>query len=130
MKKFFNEFKEFAVKGNMVELAIGIMIGTAFSAITNSLVKDIFMPFIGLLMNGIDFSALCYKIGEASINYGLLIQAILNFLITAFVLFLMIKFIAKLKKEPKEEVVVEVKEPEIPEDVKLLSEIRDLLKNR
>ncbi len=130
MKKFFNEFKEFAVKGNMVELAIGIMIGTAFSAITNSLVKDIFMPFIGLLMNGIDFSALCYKIGEASINYGLLIQAILNFLITAFVLFLMIKFIAKLKKEPKEEVVVEVKEPEIPEDVKLLTEIRDLLKNR
>ena len=130
MKKFFKEFKEFAVKGNMVELAIGIMIGTAFSAITNSLVKDIFMPFIGLLMNGIDFSALCYKIGEASINYGLLIQAILNFLITAFVLFLLIKFIAKLKREPKEEVVVEVKEPEIPEDVKLLTEIRDLLKNR
>lgn len=130
MKKFFKEFKEFAVKGNMVELAIGIMIGTAFSAITNSLVKDIFMPFIGLLMNGIDFSALCYKIGEASINYGLLIQAILNFLITAFVLFLMIKFIAKLKKEPKEEVAAEVKEPEIPEEVKLLTEIRDLLKNR
>ena len=128
MKKFFKEFKEFAVKGNMVELAIGIMIGTAFSAITNSLVKDIFMPFIGLLMNGIDFSALCYKIGEASINYGLLIQAILNFLITAFVLFLLIKFIAKLKREPKEEVAVEVKEPEIPEDIKLLTEIRDLLK--
>ncbi len=130
MKKFFKEFKEFAVKGNMIELAIGIMIGTAFSAITNSLVKDIFMPFIGLLMKGVDFSALCYKIGEASINYGLLIQAVLNFLITAFVLFLLIKFIAKLKREPKEEVVVEVKEPEIPEDVKLLTEIRDLLKNR
>ncbi len=129
MKKFFKEFKEFAVKGNMVELAIGIMIGTAFSAITNSLVKDIFMPFIGLLMNGVDFSALCYKIGEASINYGLLIQAVLNFVITAFVLFLMIKFIAKLKREPKQEEAAEaVKEPEISEDIKLLTEIRDLLK--
>ncbi|MBE7020790.1 MAG: large conductance mechanosensitive channel protein MscL [Ruminococcaceae bacterium] len=131
MKKFFNEFKEFAVKGNMIDLAIGVMIGTAFSAVTNSIVKDIFMPFIGLLMNGIDFSALCYKIGEASINYGLLIQAVLNFIITAFVLFLTIKFIAKLKREPeKEEVKEEVKEPEIPEDIKLLTEIRDLLKKQ
>ena len=128
MKKFFREFKEFAVKGNMIELAIGIMIGTAFNAVTNSLVKDIFMPIIGIILGGRDFSTLAFKVGEATIGYGALIQAFINFLITAFVLFLMIKFISKLKKQPKEEVKEEPKEPEIPEDIKLLSEIRDLLK--
>ena len=129
MKKFFNEFKEFAIKGNMIELAIGVMIGTAFNAVTNSLVKDIFMQIIGILMGGKDFSGLSFKIGEATIGYGLLIQAAFNFIITAFVLFLLIKGIASLKKKPKEEPAVEeVKEPEIPEDIKLLTEIRDLLK--
>ena len=129
MKKFLKEFKEFAVKGNMIELAIGLMIGTAFNAITSSLVKDIFMPLIGILMGGKDFSGLSIKIGEAEITYGLLVQAIFNFLITAFVLFLLIKFIAKIKREPKaEEVIEEVIEPEISEEVKLLTEIRDLIK--
>lgn len=129
MKKFLKEFKEFAVKGNMIELAIGLMIGTAFNAITSSLVKDIFMPLIGILMGGKDFSGLSIKIGEAEITYGLLVQAIFNFLITAFVLFLLIKFIAKFKREPKaEEVIEEVIEPEISEEVKLLTEIRDLIK--
>ena len=129
MKKFLKEFKEFAVKGNMIELAIGLMIGTAFNAITSSLVKDIFMPLIGILMGGKDFSGLAVKIGEAEITYGLLVQAIFNFLITAFVLFLLIKFIAKIKREPKaEEVIEEVIEPEISEEVKLLTEIRDLIK--
>lgn len=129
MKKFLKEFKEFAVKGNMIELAIGLMIGTAFNTVTSSLVKDIFMPLIGILMGGKDFSGLVVKIGEAEITYGLLVQAIFNFLITAFVLFLLIKFIAKIKREPKEEEVIEeVIEPEISEEVKLLTEIRDLLK--
>lgn len=128
MKKFLREFKEFAVKGNMIELAIGLMIGTAFNAVTSSLVKDIFMPLIGILMGGKDFSGLAVKIGEAEITYGLLVQAVFNFLITAFVLFLLIKFIASLKRKPKEEIVEEVKEPEISEEVKLLTEIRDLLK--
>ena len=128
MKKFFNEFKEFAIKGNMIELAIGVMIGTAFNAVTNSLVKDIFMPLIGILMGGKDFTGLSFKIGEASIGYGLLIQAAFNFIVTALVLFLLIKGIAKLKRKPKEEPVVEEKEPEIPEDIMLLTEIRDLLK--
>ena len=126
MKKLFKEFKEFAIKGNMLELAIGLMIGTAFNAITNSLIKDIFMPFIGILMGGKDFSGLTLTIGEASIQYGLLVQAIFNFLITAVVLFMLVKFMAGLKK--KEEIIEEVKEPEIPEDIKLLTEIRDLLK--
>lgn len=129
MKKFLKEFKEFAVKGNMIELAIGLMIGTAFNAVTSSLVKDIFMPLIGILMGGKDFSGLSIKIGEAEITYGLLVQAIFNFLITAFVLFLLIKFIAKFKREPEaEEVIEEVIEPEISEEVKLLAEIRDLIK--
>ena len=129
MKKLINEFKEFAIKGNMIDLAIGLMIGTAFNAVTSSLVKDIFMPVIGILMGGRDFSGLALQIGDASIGYGLLIQAFFNFIITAFVLFLLIKFIAKLKGEQKkEEVVEEVKEPEISEDIKLLTEIRDLLK--
>lgn len=132
MKKFLKEFKEFAIKGNMIELAIGLMIGTAFNAVTNSLVKDIFMPIIGILMGGKDFSGLAVKIGEAEITYGLLVQAIFNFLITAFVLFLLIKFIATLKRKPKEEEiakeVTEEIEPEISEEVKLLTEIRDLLK--
>ena len=129
MKKFLKEFKEFAIKGNMIELAIGIMIGTAFNAITNSLVKDVFMPFIGILMGGKDFSGLSLKIGEATIGYGLLIQAIFNFLITALVLFMLIKLIAKLQRKKKEEEIIEeAKEPEIPEDIKLLTEIRDLLK--
>lgn len=129
MKKFLREFKEFAVKGNMIELAIGLMIGTAFNAVTSSLVKDIFMPIIGIIMGGKDFSGLAVKIGEAEITYGLLVQAVFNFLITAFVLFLLIKFIAALKRKPKEEEIVEeVIEPEISEEVKLLTEIRDLLK--
>ena len=129
MKKFLREFKEFAVKGNMIELAIGLMIGTAFNAVTSSLVKDIFMPIIGILMGGKDFSGLALTIGDAQITYGLLVQAVFNFLITAFVLFLLIKFIASLKRKPKEEEIVEeVKEPEISEEVKLLTEIRDLLK--
>ena len=128
MKKFLREFKEFAVKGNMIELAIGLMIGTAFNAVTSSLVKDIFMPIIGILMGGKDFSGLAVTIGDAQITYGLLVQAVFNFLITAFVLFLLIKFIATLKRKPKEEIVEEVKEPEISEEVKLLTEIRDLLK--
>lgn len=126
MKKLFKEFKEFAIKGNMLELAIGLMIGTAFNAITSSLIKDIFMPFIGILMGGKDFSGLTLTIGEASIQYGLLVQAVFNFLITAVVLFMLVKFMASLKK--KEEIIEEVKEPEIPEDIKLLTEIRDLLK--
>ena len=129
MKKFFKEFKEFAVKGNMVELAIGIMIGAAFNAITQSLINDIFMPFIGVLMGGKDFSGLSILVGNANIAYGKLIQAVFNFLITAFVLFLIIKFMAKLKKKSQEEPEPE-KEPEIPEDVKLLTEIRDLLKKQ
>ena len=126
MKKFFNEFKEFAIKGNMFDLAVGLMIGTAFNAVINSLIKDIFMPFIGILMGGKDFSALAISIGDANIQYGLLVQALLNFIVTALVLFIIVKAINSLKR--KKEVIEEAKEPEIPADIELLTEIRDLLK--
>ena len=125
MKKFFKEFKEFAIKGNMLDLAVGVMIGTAFNAIIKSLIENIFMPIIGIIIGGKDFSALSLTVGSASIQYGLLIQNVINFAVTAFVLFILVKTINNLKK--KEE-VVEEKEPEPSDEVKLLTEIRDLLK--
>ncbi|MBE7029874.1 MAG: large-conductance mechanosensitive channel protein MscL [Ruminococcaceae bacterium] len=118
------EFKEFAVKGNMIDLAVGVMIGTAFNAIVSSLVKDIFMPVIGIIMGGKDFSGLSIVVGNATIQYGLFVQNVFNFLITAFCLFLLVKTINSLKRkkeEPKEEVV------EIAEDIVLLTEIKELL---
>lgn len=120
------EFKEFAFRGNVIDLAIGVVIGAAFNAIVSSLVADIFMPIIGILMHGADFSGLVYTFGEAKITYGKFIQAIFIFVITAFALFLLVKLINRLrrKEEAKPAPVAE-----IPADVKLLTEIRDLLKN-
>ncbi|WP_438268394.1 large conductance mechanosensitive channel protein MscL [Mariluticola halotolerans] len=116
----FKEFKEFALKGNMVDLAIGIVIGAAFGAIVSSLVDDVFMPVIGLIIGGVDFSAL--MLGPMSI--GLFINAVVKFIIIAFVLFLVVKGMNKMKK--KEEAA-----PSAPsrEEV-LLTEIRDLLKTK
>ena len=124
MKKFLKEFKEFAIKGNMIDLAVGVIIGTAFNAIVNTLVKDIFMPLIGILTGGHDFSALTISVGTASIGYGLFIQNVLNFLITAFCLFWFVKAINKFKAK-KEEPPKE--EPKTPEDIVLLTQIKDLL---
>jgi len=131
MKKFFSEFKEFAVKGNALDLAIGVIIGAAFKAIVDSIVNDIIMPFVGILMGGKDFSNLMLKIGDAQIKYGSLIQTAVNFLIVAFCLFLLVKFVNKVKdgftaKEVEEAVEEEVKKSD---EVLLLEEIRDALKN-
>ena len=127
MKKFIAEFKEFAVKGNMLDLAIGVIIGGAFNTIEKSLVDDCFMPAVGMLLGGHDFTKLSLKIGEATITYGNLIQNIVNFLITAFCLFVFVKGINSLKR--KKEVEEEVKEePKKAEDIALLEEIRDALK--
>ena len=90
MKKFINEFKTFISRGNVLDLAVGVIIGGAFNTIVNSLVNDIFMPIIGIIIGGINFSGLVLKIGEATIKYGLFIQNIINFLATAFCLFLLI----------------------------------------
>ena len=133
MKKFFSEFKEFAIKGNALDLAIGVIIGAAFKAIVDSIVNDIIMPFIGILLGGKDFSGMAFKIGEAEIKYGSLIQTAVNFLIVAFCLFLLVKFVNKLKDgfaKKEEKVVEEPAEPVKSEEVILLEQIRDALQNK
>lgn len=123
-KKVVGEFKEFISKGNIVDMAVGVIIGSAFGKIVSSLVNDIFMPLIGIIIGGLDFSKLTLTVGEAVIAYGTFIQNIVDFLIIALCIFMMIKILAKFKK--REEVKPEpVKESE---EVVLLREIRDLLK--
>ncbi len=106
MKAFMKEFKEFISKGNVMDMAVGIIIGGAFTAIVTSLVNDVIMPIISLLTGGFDFSALCIVLGEgegaATLNYGAFIAAIINFLIIAIVIFCLIKSINKFKKKQEE----------------------------
>lgn len=131
-----NEFKNFIAKGNVMDMAVGIIIGAAFTAIVNSMVGDMIMPVVGLLTAGIDFSGLFMPLdggeyaslaaaeeaGAAVLKYGLFINAIINFLIVAFVIFMLVKQVNKLKEK-------EAAAPAVPPaDVKLLTEIRDLLK--
>lgn len=125
MGAFMKEFKEFISKGNVMTMAVGIIIGGAFTAIINSLVEDIIGPIIGMITGGIDFSTRAITVGTANLTYGNFIQAIINFLITAWVLFLIVKAFNKFQKqqEPEPE-----PEPETPADIVLLTEIRDLLK--
>ncbi|MEQ8364450.1 MAG: large-conductance mechanosensitive channel protein MscL [Cyclobacteriaceae bacterium] len=119
------EFKDFAMRGNVIDLAVGVVIGGAFGAIVKSLVGDIIMPVIGMITGGIDFSGLAYTIGEASISYGNFVQAVFIFILTAFALFLIIKGVNSTKKKKVE---APAAPPEPAADVKLLMEIRDLLK--
>ena len=126
--KTFKEFKEFISKGNVIDLAVGVIIGGAFSKIVSSLVNDIIMPLIGIIIGGIDFTNLTFKIKDATVSYGVFIQNILDFLIVAACIFTFVKLINKLnrkKEEPKEEVK---EEPKKSDEVLLLEEIRDLLK--
>lgn len=124
MKGFMTEFKEFINKGNVMDMAVGVIIAGAFGKIVTALVENILMPIVGMLLGGVNFSELSVTVGDASIVYGAFIQAIIDFLIIAFVIFLLVKNINKMKKEePAEE------EPEeTPADIALLTEIRDLLK--
>jgi large conductance mechanosensitive channel len=110
------EFKKFISKGNVVDLAVGVIIGSAFSKIVSSLVDDILMPFIGIIIGGVDFSNLTLKIGAAKIKYGMFIQNIIDFLIIAFCVFIFVKAINKLSeitKKKEEETNEEVKETEL-----------------
>ena len=127
MKKFLEEFKAFISKGDVVSMAVGLMVGSAFTAIITALNANIITPVLGIIMGGIDFSGVIIKIGAAEIGVGLFIQAIINFLITALVLFFVVKFFNSFKK--KEE-AKPAPPPAEPEDVKLLKEIRDLLKEQ
>ena len=131
MKKIIGEFKEFISKGNVLDLAVGVIIGSAFQKIVTSLVNDILMPFLGLITGGHDFTSLTLKFKDATINYGLFIQNILDFLLMAFCIFIIVKIFNKLKSgfDKKEEVVEEVKEESKKTNEELLlEEIRDLLK--
>ncbi|MBU8683737.1 large conductance mechanosensitive channel protein MscL [Bacillus haynesii] len=119
------EFKSFAIRGNVIELAIGVIIGGAFGRIVTSLVNDLMMPLLGLLLGGLDFSALSFTFVDAEIKYGLFIQSIVNFFIISFSIFLFIRYISKLKKKDAEE---EKAAPDPQEE--LLKEIRDLLKEQ
>lgn len=120
----FREFRDFISKGNVIDLAVAVIIGGAFGAIVNSLVNDLIMPIAGVILGGIDFSSLAVKAGQATITYGNFIQAVVNFLLIAFALFLVVRGYARLRR-------VEAPPPaEPPEDVRLLTEIRDLLKQR
>ena len=136
MKKFFKEFKDFAMRGNVIDLAIGVVIGGAFGTITTSLVNDIIMPFISLATGGVDFKEWKWvlkagdeaaEIAEVAVKYGNLISVILNFIVIALVLYCVVRAINKLKK--KEEPAPEpAPEPAGPTAEELLGEIRDLLK--
>ncbi len=141
MKNFVNEFKEFLVKGSVVDMAVGFIFGAAFSTVVKSLVNNVLMPPIGLLLGKVDFSQLfvsldgnTYKTLEAAekagapvIKYGVFINDLISFVILGFVIFVMIKVINRLKKEEEKK---EEEAPKKPEDILLLEEIRDLLKNK
>lgn len=126
---FIEEFKAFAIKGNVIDLAVAVIIGTAFGKIVSSLVTNIITPFFGLIMGGIDFSGLAYRLGEAEITYGVFIQSVIDFIVVAFVIFMLVKIINKArgKFDKKEGEVKEEKPVEPSEEVKLLREIRDSL---
>ncbi|GMB08068.1 large conductance mechanosensitive channel protein MscL [Thermolongibacillus altinsuensis] len=123
------EFKEFAMRGNIVDLAIGVIIGGAFNKIVSSLVNDMIMPMIGLLLGGIDFSGLSFKIGDADVKYGMFIQTVVDFLIIAFSIFLFVKMLNKLYRLKKHEEEKEAP-PSLTKQEELLMEIRDLLKKQ
>ena len=123
------EFKEFIKRGNVMDLAVGVIVGGAFSSIVTSLVNNILTPILGIFLGGIDFSGLSLNFGGASIQYGLFIQSIIDFLIIAFCIFILIKTINKLMKVGQKESKKSEPAPVVKsEDILLLQEIRDLLK--
>lgn len=129
MKKFLDEFKAFAMRGNVMDLAVGVIIGGAFSAITTSLINDIIMPILGIFTGSISFAALSVTINGAEIAYGNFIQAVLNFLVMALVVFCMIKALNRFHRK-KETPAESPAPPEPSNEEKLLAEIRDLLKEK
>jgi large conductance mechanosensitive channel len=125
------EFKEFISKGNVMDMAVGIIIGGAFTAIVNSLVDSILMPIIGVISGGLSVEEMSVTVGNAVIGYGAFLQAIIDFLLVAIVLFFIIKALNKAKSAVVKEQEEAPAEPEpVPEDIALLTEIRDLLKTK
>lgn len=140
-KGFIADFKKFAIRGNVIDMAVAVVMGTAFNKIISSLVNDIIMPAIGAIMGGVNFSDLKYVISpavvvdgvetvaEAAIKYGAFIQSVVDFLIIAFSMFIVIKLVALMSRK-KEKAEEEAPPPPKPDDVVLLEEIRDLLKEK
>ncbi len=133
MKKLIKEFKEFAIQGNVLDMAVGTMIGGAFGKIVTSLVNDILTPLISLLLGNIDLSGLStdVTVGEntISVGWGLFMQNVVDFLIMAICIFAFVKFFTSLKKKPEEK-PEEPKEPELSDEAKLLTEIKELLEKQ
>lgn len=125
IQKEANEFRTFISRGNVIDMAVGVIVGGAFGKIVTSLVNDILTPLIGILLGGLDFSNLSITIKDANIAYGSFLQSIIDFLIIALCIFMMVKLFTRLKKEEKKENEVEKSEETI-----LLTEIRDLLKKQ
>lgn len=125
-KGLVHEFKEFISRGNVLDMAVGVIIGAAFGKIVTSLVNDILMPLIGVIIGGHDFTGLAFTIGDANILYGTFIQNIIDFLIVAACIFLIVRTFNRLTRKKKEEVKEET--PKKSDEVLLLEEIRDLLK--
>ncbi|PAV29660.1 large-conductance mechanosensitive channel [Virgibacillus profundi] len=123
-----NDFKEFAFKGNVMDLAVAVVIGAAFGAIVTSLVDNIITPLVGIMAGGINFTSLSIQVGSSEILYGNFIQSIFDFLIVAFSIFLFIRLLMKFKRKKEEKEVVEEAEVNVQEE--LLTEIRDLLKEQ
>ena len=142
MKKLLNEFKEFAMRGNVLDMAVGVVIGTAFGKITTSLVNDVFMPLIGLIIGGIDLGQLNIVLKPETVNaagetvaavtlgIGTFLSTIIDFILVAFVIFLMVKAINQLHKLGKKNEEEEPEEEPAPTSEELLTEIRDLLKKQ
>ncbi|MCL6618088.1 MAG: large conductance mechanosensitive channel protein MscL [Anoxybacillus ayderensis] len=120
-----NEFKKFAVRGNVIDLAVGVIIGGAFGKIVSSLVNDIIMPLVGLILGGIDFSSLSWKVGEAEVKYGAFIQTVVDFLVIAFSIFLFVKLLNNLSERNKKQEEKKETAPTITKEQQLLTEIRD-----
>ena len=126
MRKFWKEFKAFAMKGNVLDLAVAVVIGTAFSAIVNSLVANIITPLVGILFNGVDFKNEVWLVRGVEIQYGVFLQSVFDFFVIALSIFIFIRILGKLKHKKKEEEKVE-KAPKVDPQEKLLTEIRDIL---
>ena len=127
---FFGEFKQFIARGNVMDMAVGVIIGGAFSSITTSLINDIIMPLLGIFTGSISFAAMAVEVNGAVIGYGNFIQAILNFLVMAFVVFCLVKTMNSFHRKKEEAPTQPAPEPEPSAEEKLLSEIRDLLKGQ
>ena len=130
MKGFMDEFKQFIARGSVMDLAVGVIIGGAFSAITTSLINDIIMPLLGIFTSSVSFADLSFTVNGAVIAYGNFIQAVLNFLIMAFIVFCLVKALNKLSRKKAEAPAAPPAPPQPTAEEKLLAEIRDLLKER